>query len=805
MLGCGSDATELRVDLRSDYVPGGDFVVVEVSLEGREGEAQRTSMDFETDVFEGVRVARFDVANGTHRVHTRLLDAAGAEVDARLTVVEVRGSTGVTVLMDRSCQSLQCEACVAGRCIDPTCSPEMPDRCEAECMADADCPAPSACGSAACVEGVCLARRDDSRCAADEWCSPESGCVSRSVATQAPTFPLNGALWNQYVTATGAPWESPDEACVPTADRFDACLHGGEHRTVTVDGLASCDGVEVSDSLGAFEWRCVERDGVVRIHSTRLNSFARLGGLLDVNALRFRPNWVEVSTASRRWSTAPAIWWRNPVRMLAETEGPVNATSFDVLVVPGGSSSSGLRVRGTSVALVVDGTLRATPGGTEDCLDGTARCLVEVTGDFHWVEGVFDADGVDRMASALAFRDARFVRARHVRVRNTWGDPGGVPPDGGALHLRRVRASRIHEVVSHESGHTGVRIEEGIGNELASARVSRSAVYGIMLADSVGNVIRDTHVNGAKHESYWLAGGARDNTIVYGRASGGEQGRHVLFGESRNTMHRVLATNLRGDAFHVTGTGNTLSQIVAFDVSQDGLQINDPGTQVVHYACLHCRDAGLVLFGVNAEVIAHGSWFLGASAQPCVIAESSATPGIDATCAPQDESTATIRLGVAATDDYGRRVPSDSTNMAAVSTAFEDLEPDHWSEFDAPERGWALDLAPGDPSDQRRCEGTEVCRMWEWTLGASTVLRDAIGSFATCDAGPVVTDRQEPPNTYLSSAEEIAYDFIGDDDGLCEAGEHCVLTPHLGPQRVKPGDAFCESAEGAFLHEPLGG
>lgn len=799
LLGCGSDGTEIRVDLRTDYVPGGDFTTVVVSIGDDE---QRTEVDFETDAFDGIRVARFEVPAGTHRIETRLLDGSGIEVDARLTVADARGSTAITVLMDRSCQALQCEACAAGRCIDPTCTPEAPELCESECMVDADCPTPSACGSAQCVEGSCWQRRDDSRCAADEWCSPDSGCISRNVASLSPTFPMNGALWNQYVTASGAPWESRDAACDPTADRFDACLHGGEHRTVVLDGVTSCADVEIADALDAFDWSCVEGD-VAQVVSTRLRPNVRMLDLIDPVALRFRENWVEIQASGMRFSTAPAIWWKNPVRALRDVEGVVTTNAFDVLVVPDGLTSAGLRVQADFVTLLVDGTLRGVAGGPRDCLDGASGCLVELAGDFGWVEGIFEGDGSDGLGAALALRDARFARVRHVRVRNTWGDPSGGPPAVGALHLLRVRASRVHELVSHESGHTGVRFEESEGNELASARVSRSSIYGIMLSDSNRNVIRDTHVNAAKHESYWLAGGSRHNTIVHGRASGGEQGRHVLLGEERNTMHRVLATNLRGDAFHVRAPDNTLSQIVAFDVSEAGLMISDPGTHVTHYACLHCRDSGLRLDGSAAEVEAHGQWLLGASAQPCTIGATSSTPGIDAACTPRDASTASVQLGVAASDDFGRRVASDSTNEAGVSTPFEDLEPDHWSEFDAPERGWSLDLPPGDLGDERRCEGMNVCRMWEWSIAASSVLRDVLGSFPACDAGPVVTDRQDPPNVYLAGAEEIAYDFVGDDDGLCEAGEHCVFTPHLGPVRAKPANDFCETPEGAFLHEPL--
>jgi hypothetical protein len=35
-------------------------------------------------------------------------------------------------------------------------------------------------------------------------------------------------------------------------------------------------------------------------------------------------------------------------------------------------------------------------------------------------------------------------------------------------------------------------------------------------------------------------------------------------------------------------------------------------------------------------------------------------------------------------------------------------------------------------------------------------------------------------DTFLLNATEIFFDYVGDDDGLCESGERCVYAPNMG-------------------------
>ena len=75
--GCGSDGVELRVDVRTDWVPGVEFSEIEISLDG-ESETVIYDASFEDDFLTGIRVATLeDVKPGLVTVRARILAADG--------------------------------------------------------------------------------------------------------------------------------------------------------------------------------------------------------------------------------------------------------------------------------------------------------------------------------------------------------------------------------------------------------------------------------------------------------------------------------------------------------------------------------------------------------------------------------------------------------------------------------------------------------------------------------------------------------------------------------------------------------
>lgn len=183
----GGGGHDLRVDLRTDLLPGVEFAVARAELVdvGRQDEiAALRGQRF----LDGVRVATFaDLPNGERDVRVRLLDSAGALVVERRVLLRQTGDHGITVLVTRDCRGLACPGsdddprattCLGGRCVDPRCLEDESACPAAECATDAECGADVPCARGSCERGVCVVVAEADRCEAAQYCDPDDGCVS---------------------------------------------------------------------------------------------------------------------------------------------------------------------------------------------------------------------------------------------------------------------------------------------------------------------------------------------------------------------------------------------------------------------------------------------------------------------------------------------------------------------------------------------------------------------------------------------------------------------------------------------------
>lgn len=192
-MACGGGGSDLRVDLRTDYIP--NLEVSEVRTQVFRDDALSDLVFTETralpsngDAFEGFRAAEGNVASGIRRVVVELTNA-GALVARRVVVVDVRGTTGVTVLITRDCEGVMCPdtnptatECLGGRCVAPECTPETPEACpDPQCTDDSECDVDVPCAEPRCVAGACTQRFLDDRCDTGEQCDPTRGCAVLSV------------------------------------------------------------------------------------------------------------------------------------------------------------------------------------------------------------------------------------------------------------------------------------------------------------------------------------------------------------------------------------------------------------------------------------------------------------------------------------------------------------------------------------------------------------------------------------------------------------------------------------------------
>ncbi len=335
----------LIVDLRSDLRPGYEFTRARVTLLGAGTDSDvRQERDFgpgdEASLVDGLRIAEFDaVDQSTASVRVTLIAPEGHTLLER--VIRVSGletSRAVTAILSRDCRGVQCPdpggdaeqtECLAGRCVDPTCTPEDPTSCGTPaCLNDTECGGLSSCATGVCGEGgVCLQVVDDTLCAADEYCLPETGCVAVPSVTDAGMDAATDGSTDATLDAGDAPDAGVDADAATDADAdavMDASAEGGprcgddvvdlgeacdDGNAIAGDGCSpTCrlEGDSCADALDMAVVGAVQPDGSLLVRS----SLARATDSISVHSTYSTPDriyyWDTPDEGWLIWSTDTA-------------------------------------------------------------------------------------------------------------------------------------------------------------------------------------------------------------------------------------------------------------------------------------------------------------------------------------------------------------------------------------------------------------------------------------------------------------------------------------------------------------------
>jgi hypothetical protein len=227
---CASPTSTLEVRVYTGLVAGPEFRIVQTSVieaAPTSGEllASEALAHFGNDFARGRAVATYSLAHGEYRVRVRLLRPSGELLVERIVALSIHGDTVLPVHLTRDCVGVTCPAvggspslstCLAGRCVDPSCSVDRPEACPtfAFCREASDCSAASSCAAAICERGICSQQALVASCAENQWCNPDvgAGCqplmpdepapsVCGTICTEAAT-PCQFGYWN---CASGAP------------------------------------------------------------------------------------------------------------------------------------------------------------------------------------------------------------------------------------------------------------------------------------------------------------------------------------------------------------------------------------------------------------------------------------------------------------------------------------------------------------------------------------------------------------------------------------------------------------------------
>lgn len=281
LVACSSGEASLRVDLRTDYVPGREVARIETAVDGED--IVELAIEQAEDLVGGIRVADFDgLSNGMRRVSILLIAPDGSPLAVQRVSALIRGATAITIPITRNCAEVSCDPgslCYGGACVDDRCELNEAEYCGPPlCESEAECPPRDECAPAVCNAGVCWYVADDSLCEGEAVCHPERGCEPGMTFPDAG--PMDASFDASFDVGLDAPVDAEIDApvdappdvpldagtdaceCVPGATRpcGGACAGMGEQRcTAACTWSPSCDIPESGCIPGTVEW--VNRDG----------------------------------------------------------------------------------------------------------------------------------------------------------------------------------------------------------------------------------------------------------------------------------------------------------------------------------------------------------------------------------------------------------------------------------------------------------------------------------------------------------------------------------------------------------------
>lgn len=602
--------------------------------------------------------------------------------------------------------------------------------------------------------------------------------------------------WNDYVLS-GTGGDCPPTTVGPPS----ACIHAGERREVKLPGFETCAGLHVSDTLGAFDWSCVE-GSPVRFVTTDLKPHMRLAGLITVGGAT--PAWKTDSVSLYKDNqfavTGPStIWWTNTLRYLVPAAGIFAADQPGSIYVTNAAPTSvgSVQILASRVGIVIrpDQVLTYNGNSASNCKTGGSAsynsvCLVSANNqNFLWFEG--DTDGNPGVSTALTYNvylyGVKFSRVRQANI--FFSRLTGLSLIASSSNT--VSGVRLSSHSWLDAGGSGFAVANGSTNnvvrDLFSQRNNSAPSSGFMGAgvkiqkDSVGNILTGILAVNNAEQGIFLNDAAAGNVLSHFTAVNNGQGNNSVSG---------LKIRQNSD-------DNVVTQGFIANNYYSGLEVE--GAAGNHFSQLHAQTSDLVNDNQYATAIrlvnsADSTFDYRISANKCYL---SGSDNLSNSCAVVPAGTATNT--VVTTNEYisastgaltGPRMVADYANPATTPSGTMITSTATMAnilEFRNPFRGWAPTTTGNFSAGQRGVCASGNCRIWDFSISSASasVLRDANGVFVAGAACPdsvqgSVVARQADTTPFLLNAREIVGDGIGDDDGLCESNEACAFSPHRG-------------------------
>ncbi len=675
----------------------------------------------------------------------------------------------------------------------------------------------------------------------------------------AAAYPTNGSNWNDYVKNDGADiYSATDTACVGTENYYSSCLHGGEMRKVVIDGLASCTGLTMTDSLGVFSWSCAVKAGIATFFSTGVKTTTGLANLVSTSAW----NSLSVSLAgTAAGSSASGIWWTNVVTPLPlndtgsfividgiddDTTGPDAVyTAGTVFTMATSLGTKGYNFNLDKLAVVTlpgvtmtyNGTVAATVSyqGGETASANRSAMLSVGSQKFLWFEVSLDGAGIPNIMLLLAV--TTHSRVHRTTIVNPFDDTVWLNNSAHSNYLTQINVTggccglwigwdspsnynTVDGLVTSGNWDKGFTTYTGGYGVFRNITVANSTGHGLNIVTS-NNIFTNVNTSNNGGDGIYVNSPENffTNVLSVGNAGSGVTLSNAATGSKGSFLSGVTT------AFNSVGGLNVnhpveVSNLLAL---KNGVGVNVSNTASFHgLASLGSTTQDIVQDNVGgAPPVILGNLLVTNNTTSCTETNGTSVNGVTPnTCLPRGTSTGSVfyQGSILASNFVGALVSADSANTSdtngAATFPVTPLTFD-WNRFDNPFRLWGVWGTAG-----RWTAGTGSILDFKLLATGTKIYKNTLsvstdnGNFTAGAACPAAVNGNvtssydftgiaiSPARTYLTHAVEIidpvmtGYSASGNHNGMCESGDACLYLPNFGRYQGEGTLGLCTFTNG---------
>jgi hypothetical protein len=602
--------------------------------------------------------------------------------------------------------------------------------------------------------------------------------INCTAATANALYTLGDATksyWLDYVKSDGtSPLDATGTACTGSeTGYYNACIHAGEFKKISIPNITSCDGITATDSLSAFNWKCVvASDGSVSVISTGLRGDKGLTDLIDFTSPgSFRNNTVTVLLNSNSLLTsATGKWWDNSIS-INDSGGVLSSSKTIYLITSGANIATDYRMNSVDkVALITKpGVIKST----------TAIQMVTISNKFLWIEGAYN--------------------------NQSGGNPNYIL--NGATQFSMFR--KLSLTGDTNTLAVNINLASNIGSLFQTVRISN--VNKGFNANAKGTMFNQISISNSSNNSFDIAQADMIimNTIVNSGATFGISS--TSSGYSNNLYLNTTSLNFNTVAIILSPGGGSLNRTTYLNLlaGNSNVGITNSGTQFTKYINAISAENSTQYSDSSTPATSDSLFYGILKVTGNVCSALASSPGLGASCNKlngSETNPATVLFSSIANSFVGQITSTDSQNSSNANGVSAGV-PTDWFNFSNFFRNFGVN---GTFNAAIRGNCTTNCRIWDWSLKSTDTVARNVNA---CPDKNIVDTHQwsdtSAPNqaycdanykgsklngstcvtTFLRNAVEILGDGVGNENGICESSEECLYTPNIGAYQGHSSDS----------------